>query len=164
MLSVYEAERLAEKYLLDRNTVDGAFFFAHTKGVVSAIKIISPIFNLDVNKLTSLAWIHDIGYFSNDIANHAENTLSLLSKENIELDEIDKDCILNHGNRKIPLTREGRFMQVADKISILNEEFLKVLFSKKSITSDEIQFIKMMCDSALEKLENLNKIEDNKND
>lgn len=162
MLNPKIGEKLAKKYLLDKNTNDGNFFLAHTKGVVSSVKLLSKRFNLDMNKMISLAWVHDIGYFSNDLKNHAENSLKLLKNEKIDLTEEDKDCILNHGTGKSPFSKEGKIMQIADKISILNEDFLKVLLSKKNIKEDEISFVKMMCERAIEMLNELNTLEETK--
>ena len=102
MLNPVIAEKLAKKYLLDKRTNDGEFFFAHTKGVVLSVQILSEKFNLDKDKMISLAWIHDIGYFLNDTKNHAKNSLRILDDEKIKLNEIDKDCILNHGTGKTP--------------------------------------------------------------
>lgn len=156
MLNPVVAEKLAKKYLLDKRTKEGEFIFAHTKGVVLSVQILSKKFNLDKDKMISLAWMHDIGYFLNDTKNHAENSLRILDDEKIKLNEIDKDCILNHGTGKTPSFLEGKIMQIADKLSILNPDFLEVLLSKKNFKEDELDFVKMMCEKAIEMLKKLN--------
>jgi len=158
MISPRLAKGLAKKYLLDKRTQDGGYFFNHTKGVVSAVKILSDKFKLDKEKMISFAWVHDIGYFLNDMENHAENSLKLLEKEKIVLGEAGKDSILNHGNNGVPSTFEGKIMQIADKLSILNEDFLKVLVKNEKIKRDEIDFVEMMCKKALEMLNKLNEL------
>lgn len=47
-------------------------------------------------------------------------------------------------------------MQIADKLSILNTDFLEVLLSKKNFKEDELDFVKMMCEKAIEMLKKLN--------
>ncbi len=164
MLDPLRAEKIAKKYLLDKKTTDGDFFFAHTQGVVSAVKILSKRFKLNEDKMVSRAWVHDIGYFLNDMQNHADNSLKILKEEEIYLDEVDEDCILNHGNGKNPYSREGKIMQIADKISILNEDFLEILLSKKKVTSEETNFIKMMCEKAILMLNGMDRIEESSDD
>lgn len=162
MINLKLAKKLARKYLLNEKTPDGDFLFAHTKGVVTSIRILSQRFGLEANKMISLAWVHDIGYFLNDPKNHAENSLKLLNNEKIYLTKKEKDCILNHGNGKKPFSKEGKIMQIADKISILHEDFLKILFSKKNIKDDEINFAKMMCGKSIEMLKKSKTFEGNK--
>lgn len=164
MLTPKISEKIARRYLLNKKTIDGEFFFAHTQGVVEAVKLLSQRFELDRNKMISLAWVHDIGYFSNDAENHAENSLKLLNDERIDLTREDKDCILNHGIGKNPLSKEGKIMQIADKISIVNKYFLKVLISNKQIKKDEIDFVKMMYEKAIEMFEKLNTLNEAEND
>jgi HD superfamily phosphodiesterase len=147
-----QARKLAEKYLLDKKTQDGEFLFIHTKGVVDSVKLLCKRFGLDKEKIICCAWLHDIRYFMNNQKNHAENSLKLLVKEKVKLDKTEKDCILNHGNGKNPVTKEGKIMQIADKISILNPDFLKVLLKQKTIGKEEIGFVKMVCDNAVKLL------------
>lgn len=163
MINPKIAEKLARKYLLNKKTNDGKFFFAHTKGVVSSVKILSKRFHLNVNKMISLAWVHDIGYFLSNSKNHAENSLKLLEEENISLTKDEKDCLLNHGTDKHPFSKEGKIMQIADKISIINEDFLEILLSKKDPT-EEVSFVKMMQEKSIDSLNKLKYLGMNKND
>jgi len=156
------AEKLAEKYLLNEKTKDGRYLFAHTKGVVLVAEMLAELFNLDKDKMTALAWVHDIGYYLNDPENHAKNSIKLLNEDGISLSDEELDAIANHGTGKLPITKEGKVMQIADKLSIINPDLLKVLLlhNKKSegkelVNDEEIGFVKFMCDKAIKMLKEL---------
>lgn len=155
ILTTELAKQLAKKYFIESKIKDGKLFYSHTEGVVEAVKLLAKRENLELEQIESYAWVHDIGYFLSQ-ENHAEKSLELLEKEKIEIDSILKDCVLNHGNNKEPKTKYGELMQIADKISIMNKDFLNYLLNHK-IDGDEIAFIKMIFDKAtlmLEKLKN----------
>lgn len=153
-LTKQEAKRLAEKYLLDNKTKNGKFLYAHTKGVVEAAKLLAKRERLDGELLEISAWVHDIGYSLENEMPHAENSLKILEKEGFEIDDIMNDCILNHGNSGKPKIKEGELMQIADKISIINKDFLEILLKNK-IGKEEIEFIKIMFNKSLDMLEKL---------
>ncbi len=152
-LTKQKAKQLAEKYLLESKIKDGEFLYVHTKGVVEAAKLLAKRENLNIEKLESCAWVHDIGYYIEQ-ESHAKKGIELLEKEGIDIDEILKDCVLNHGNSGNPTTKEGNIMQIADKISIMNQDFLEILLNNK-IGKEEIDFIKMMFDKSIKMLERL---------
>ena len=152
-LTKEKAKELANKYLLDSKIKDGEFLYAHTKGVVEAAKLLAKREKLDIKKIESCAWVHDIGSYLEQ-ESHAKKGIELLEKEGIDIDEVLRDCVLNHGNSGNPTTKEGKIMQIADKISIMNNDFLEILLNKK-IGKEEIGFIKMMFDKSIKMLEKL---------
>ena len=152
-LTKEKAKELAKKYLLDSKIKDGEFFYVHTKGVVEVARLLAKKEKIDIKKIESCAWVHDIGYYLEQ-EGHAKKGIELLKKEGIKIDEILKDCVLNHGNSGNPTTKEGKIMQIADKISIMNKDFLEILLNNK-IGKEEIDFIKMMFDKSIKMLEKL---------
>ena len=156
-LDVKKAKELAKKYLLDSGMEDGNFIYAHTEGVVFAASKLANKYNIDRELFEAIAWVHDIGQVD-DVKNHAENSLKLLEKEDIELDETIKDCVLNHGNAGNPKTFEGKLISIADKISIIDRNFLSELILLNEISQEHIDFVKAISEKALEKLSQLNEI------
>ena len=152
-LTTKKAQNLAKKYLLDKKIKDGEFFYIHTKGVAKSAKLLAKKENLDENFFEIIAWVHDIGY-SVDSKSHANHTLKILKKEDFEVNNIMKDMILNHGSLGNPETKEGKLMQIADKISIIDRDFLEVLLDNK-INDEEIKFMKSMFNICIKNLEKL---------
>jgi HD superfamily phosphodiesterase len=68
--------------------------------------------------------VHDIGKIEND-NNHAELGVKILEKE-FKLNEVDRDCILNHGSSRKPRTDYGKIFRYADGISLFYPEMIKV--------------------------------------
>lgn len=99
-------------------------------------------------------WVHDIGY-SKNFENHADFAIPILQELGYEIDEILKDCILNHGNGKNPQTTEGKIFQLADKFSIFDSDVIKVILKHGTFPpkDDDVNFLKMMSDKTFKLLE-----------
>lgn len=151
------AKKLAQKYLFNEKTKDGKFLFLHTERFVFCVKLLAKKFKIDEKKLVVAAWTHDIGYFLG-AEKHAEKSLQLLEKENVQIEEEIKDAILNHGSSASPKTIYGKIMQIADKISIIDRDVLKLLFKQEKISEEDINFFEMVFPSCLEMLKKLKDI------
>lgn len=152
------AKGMAKKYLANKNEDIDPFHFIHTLKVVQAVKIISKGKKLDKTLLEICAWVHDIGYSVNNSPNndphHAENSINLLIKGGYEVTDKIKDCVLNHGSKGRPKTKEGKILQIAVKFNIIDKDFLKYLIEEKA-GGKEIKFLKKRTDSALKMLKRL---------
>jgi HD superfamily phosphodiesterase len=80
--------------------------------------------NININRIEIAAWLHDIGYIVSE-EGHAEYSLRI-SKEKFELDSIIEDCILNHDSKGKPVTKEGKIIQLADKLNLFYPEMKKI--------------------------------------
>lgn len=84
---------------------------------------------------------------------HAQHSIEILEKE-YEMSETLKDCILNHGTNEKPKTEEGKIMQVADKVCMLNPELVSLLLKyslkkNKEEKEKDLEFIRKMCNKAV---------------
>jgi HD superfamily phosphohydrolase YqeK len=79
---------------------------------------------------------------------HAKISLELAEKKFGKLSGGLIDCIANHGSSKNPKTEEGKIIQLADKLSILqNTKGISFLFSKKKYYKHSLEFLeKVSCD------------------
>ena len=152
-LTITKSKNLASKYLLDTKIKDGKFFYAHTKGVVKTVKLLAKKEKLKCEIFEIVAWVHDIGYSINK-DKHAKYSLKILKKENFEVDKIMEDMILNHGNSGNPKTKQGKIIQIADKIAIIDKDFMQILLDNR-ISGEEIRFIKMLFDNCIKNLEKI---------
>ena len=154
------AKNLAKKYLLKKE-ID-PYHFIHTKKVVQIIKIISKNKKIDKECLEICAWVHDIGYSLRNCKNcdpyHAEDTLKLLKKERYKITNIIKDCILNHGSKGKPKTKEGKLLQIATKFNIIDKSFITYLISGKANGEEEV-FLKKRMTSAIKMIKKLKTLE-----
>jgi HD superfamily phosphodiesterase len=149
-----KAKELAKKYLLESGMKDGKIIYAHTEGVVFAAAELAGKYDRDKKMLEAVAWVHDIGQFEGT-KDHAEISLSILEKEGIEIDDLTRDCILNHGNSGNPKSFEAKLINIADKISIIDRKILAEIIYLDEINEDYIGFIKMISEKAIEKLREL---------
>ncbi len=152
-LTKTKAKELAKKYFFNSEMANGKLLYSHSKAVSSTARILARDKGLDLNFLEMIAWVHDLGYYVNK-ENHAEESIKLLKKEGFFVDEKMKDCILNHGSNKNPKTEEGKIIQLADKLSIMNKHILRNLLNEE-IKSNTISFTKKMFDKCLIKLDEL---------
>ena len=127
-LSIKIAKQLARKHFVDSGMKDGDWYFLHEKSVADVCKILGKRFKANISLLTIAAYLHDIGYSIAD-KDHASRSLSIIGGEYLVSDTL-KDCILNHGGGKSPKTKEGKIIQIADKISFLNLDVLKALLNE----------------------------------
>lgn len=110
----------------------------HSKYIIEALKELTQKEVSD--KLKALAWVHDIGKIEGD-ENHAEKGLKILEKD-FSLDEVDKDCILNHGSSNKPTTPDGKLFRNADGLSLFYPEIMLFMThweGKKGSTFEQIQ-------------------------
>ncbi len=112
----------------------------HSESIIEILNVIATNKNMNLEKFFSLAWLHDIGKIKSE-KNHAEISLEML-KEEFELDEIDKDCILNHGSSSEPKTKEGEIFRYADGLSLFTNESIKFRFyaeAKEGLDFEQIK-------------------------
>lgn len=95
--------------------------FLHSSYIIKALKELT-LQETVKDKLQALAWVHDIGKIEGD-EHHPEKGLKILDNEFI-LDEVDKDCILNHGSGSKPTTPEGKLFRNADGLSLFYPEMI----------------------------------------
>lgn len=131
------------------------FFLVHSEKVGKVAKMIAQKIGINNNVFEIAGWVHDIGY-AKDFENHAIHAIPILQELGYEVDEILKDCILNHGNGKNPETIEGKIFQLADKFSIFDSDIIEVILKHGSfpLKADDINFLKMMSKKAFKLLEN----------
>jgi len=143
----------------------------HSEGIIKVLNILCANKEIDKNKLFALAWVHDIGKTISE-KNHANLSLEILKKEFI-LDEIDIDCILNHGSSGKPKTKEGKIFRHSDGLSLFTKEVIMFRFfaeAKEGFSFEDIKerinkFYNKYKSSYVDSEEALNLLEDlyNKN-
>lgn len=148
-LTLASAEKLSEELfrtIEDKKERD--FFMLHSKQVADTACILAgDDLNLDINSLKIAGLLHDIGRtIQSD--NHAEYSLKILEEKGYEVNDIIKDCILNHGRDKTPETKEGLLIQIADKASIFDKDTLKFIM-KNTITEYEIKYLTKMSERGI---------------
>jgi len=153
------AEEFARKaFLKDKTNEDREWHLFHSKSVGDAALILAESKKVDKELLKIAGWMHDIGQ-TVSMDDHASYSLKLAEKE-FEISDKLKDCILNHGNSGKPVCEEAKLINIADKVSMLNPEFVK-LFMKDSANKPadkkkkDINFVKMMLSKAGELLEKI---------
>jgi hypothetical protein len=133
--------------------------YIHSKCMIKAIDELTDNKGI-IEKLKPLAWVHDIGKINGD--NHAEKSIEVLKDFN--LDETEKDCILNHGSSGNPKSEEAKIFQCADGISLFYPETVIFKFwadAKEGKSFEEIkedakrQYIKYLKTYSSEKAINL---------
>jgi len=132
------------------------FIIQHTKGIIKTALNLAKGKKVDLESIKIAGWLHDTGRAVN-IENHAEVSIKL-SEENFgELNPIVKDCILNHGSSKNPQTKEGKIIQLADKLSIMNDfKLFKIVFAKEKYKEKSIDMVKMVSNDLVEVLKKYN--------
>tara|TARA_Y100000310_G_C20671101_1_gene810339 strand:+ start:673 stop:1203 length:531 start_codon:yes stop_codon:yes gene_type:complete len=112
----------------------------HSEGIIKVLNTLCENKNLNKTKLSALAWVHDIGKTISE-ENHAELSLEILKKD-FFLDEVDIDCILNHGSSGNPKTEEGKIFRYADGLSLFTKEAILFRFfaeAKEGLEFEEIK-------------------------
>ncbi len=143
------AKEIAEKYFLQKgDKAEQDFSRTHTEAVVEVALILAKKFHLDESLIERTAWVHDIGKVIN-MADHEAHAISLLEKEGIEVIEIERDCILNHGVKSSPKSEEAKVIQMSDKLSILSIPMLTLLFEQESVLPSDVEFYKKMTEGSL---------------
>jgi hypothetical protein len=134
-LTLESAKKFAAEKFKSLSKVEQELNILHSSYLIEALEEL-PHSGIVLIRLRALAWVHDIGkVLGND--NHAENSLKILEKEFV-LNDIDKDCILNHGSSSIPKTKEGILFRMADGLSLFYPEIARFILNKESEeTNDE---------------------------
>lgn len=153
------AEKFARKaFLNDKTPEDRDWHLFHSKAVGDCAIILAGKEKVDKKLIKIAGWLHDIGQIVS-MEDHASRSLKMAEKE-FEINDKLKDCIINHGNHGEPVCEEARLINISDKVSMLNPEFIK-LFMKDSANkpSDkkvkDIDFVKSMLSNAGNLLENI---------
>ncbi len=134
----------AKKYALEKFKQMPELHFKwniiHSESIIEILKILTKNKKVNTDKLFALAWVHDIGKIVSE-ENHARLSLEILKKD-FYLDEIDIDCILNHGSSKNPKTKEGKLFRYADGLSLFTNKAINFKFfaeAKEGSTFEEIK-------------------------
>lgn len=112
----------------------------HSEGIIKILSILSKNKNFNKNKLFALAWVLDIGKTITE-EDHAKLSLEILKKEFI-LDEVDIDCIINHGSSGNPKTEEGKIFRYADGLSLFTKRVIRFRFfaeAKEGLSFEDIE-------------------------
>ncbi|HLC57426.1 MAG TPA: HD domain-containing protein [Candidatus Nanoarchaeia archaeon] len=136
-----EAKAFAEKQFRKLSELDCQWNLLHARYVGMAVEEISKgkPESVDIKRLKALSWVHDLGKVKQE-EGHPEWGVKLLEKS-FELNETDKDCILNHSSLKKPVSKEAKVFQKADGISLFYPEVLSFRFwaeAKEGKSFDEI--------------------------
>jgi HD superfamily phosphodiesterase len=122
-LTVEKAKEFTKKLLMESGSKDGEFWYNHMKAVSETCLVLAAREeNVDLESLEIAGWVHDLGYLVSE-ESHAKYSLETVEKE-FEINEIIRDCIINHGNSGDPKTKEGKIIKFADKLAFLNKDFL----------------------------------------
>ena len=119
-MKIEEAEKFAIEKFDGMDEMKKEMNLIHVECMIQAIREMVEGEDLDVDKLIALAWVHDVGKVEKDDSSHPEVSVEILEKEGFELDETDKDCILNHGSSKSPTTKEGIIFRACDGLAVLS--------------------------------------------
>lgn len=112
----------------------------HSEGIIKILSVLSKNKNFNKNKLFALAWVHDVGKTISE-EDHAKLSLEILKKEFI-LDEVDIDCIVNHGSSGNPKTEEGKIFRYADGLSNFTKRVIRFRFfaeAKEGLSFEDIE-------------------------
>ncbi|MBM3247727.1 hypothetical protein FJZ17_04295 [Candidatus Pacearchaeota archaeon] len=120
-MNLEQAKTFAEQSFSNLDNLNKRWNLLHSKFLVRAIKELTPNKNIR-KKIIPLAWVHDIGKIKSE-ENHAKLSLELL--KDFKLDEIEKDCILNHGSSAKPRSEEGKIFRNGDGLSLFYPETIK---------------------------------------
>jgi len=132
--------------------VEKRFIIQHTKGVLKTSLALAKSKKVDLESLKIACWLHDIGR-TVSIENHAEISINLAEEKFGKLNKTITDCIKNHGSSKNPETQEGRIIQLADKLSIMNDfKLFKIIFSKEKYKEKSIEMIEYVSKDLIEVL------------
>jgi len=118
-LNIENAKKYALKKFNELPELKRDWNIIHAEGIIESLKLLNCEDKIK-EKLFAIAWVHDIGKIkSND--GHAKLSLEILKKE-FELDQIETDCILNHGSSSVPKTEEGKIFRYSDGLSLFTSK------------------------------------------
>ncbi len=125
-LDIDKAREFAEENFEKMDELNYQWNILHIKYMIKALEELTEGKDMDSDRLKALAWVHDIGKIKSE-EDHASLSVDILSSE-FDLDDIDRDCIINHGGSGNPATEEGRIFQTADGISLFYPEIMLFRF------------------------------------
>ena len=109
-LTEENARKFAEENFGKMPELENKWNIIHASCMVKAIEELTNNPRI-LDKLKPLAWVHDIGKIKSE-ENHGELSIEILNNS-FNLDEIDKECILNHGSSGTPKSEEAKIFQTA---------------------------------------------------
>lgn len=134
---------------LIKGQADRDFRIFHAKAVAKTAQALAEGHReIDREALEMGAWLHDIGYVGGE-ENHAERGIEILEKEGFVVSDKVADCVLHHGTWGKPRTKEGKIIQMADKISFINPGILEIMMVDGKIDENELEFLEKMLGSAI---------------
>jgi HD superfamily phosphodiesterase len=132
------------------------FHEIHSEGVVKTALRLAEGKKADKNILIISGWLHDIG-ISVGKEGHAKNSFKLAEQKFGKLPEKIKDCILKHGRTGKPRTSEAKIIQLADKLSIIQDtRIFNLLFSEKKHKEEGLKMYGSMFKELVKILERYN--------
>jgi len=152
-LNISTAREILEREINKvKNKEDREFTLWHSKAVADTAKLIGKNKKVNADNLFIAGLLHDIGRSETD-EGHAQKSIEIIEKE-FELNDIIKDCILNHSSKASPQTEEGKIIQLADKLFQLNPEFIEILFNSNNgkIKESDLKWLNKLYTSSLDLL------------
>jgi putative nucleotidyltransferase with HDIG domain len=130
---------------------EAEFLKLHSRKVAEIAKILGEKKKLDTEILEIAGYLHDIGR-SIVSEGHAKKSIELAEKE-FKLSESLKDCILNHGSKSEPVTKEGKIFQIADKLAIIDiDVFQHLMVGNMKNNKKYLSKAIAKCEKGIEKL------------
>ncbi len=152
-LNIEKAKKFCEETLIKLEDKENAkFIILHSRLVGEIALVLAEHKKVNREILEIAGWVHDVGKVIST-ENHPAHSIEILEK-NFELDEILRDCIVNHGIRSQPKTEEGKIFRIADKSCILHPELIKNLVNSSEERYEKtLKFIRDICMKAPNLLE-----------
>jgi HD superfamily phosphodiesterase len=145
MVNEKDAKEFAQRYLPQCAQVD-AYIPIHTENVVRVARLIAERTGLNIDEAAATAWLHDIGYCAGTKKGHAAHSLKLCQEAALPLSPGQADAIANHGNGATATTPLGHALKLADKLSLLDFELVRLSFPNEL---KDLQAILPMIDNAV---------------
>jgi HD superfamily phosphodiesterase len=133
---------------------EGEWHIFHSKAVEETALLLAGKSEIDRALLREASWLINIGETISNGEGHPLRSLDM-AKEEFELPEKLKDCIINHEELANPVCEEAKIIQVADKLSILKPEIIELFYKYSSENSTEKEWNIKFLESFLSKIPNL---------
>jgi len=121
----------------------------HSK-IMEKLTDITSTTNINKEIVKQACWLHDIGRISND-KKHSEESIKILEKRFIVPEKL-KDCIINHSPGKNPKTKEGKIIQILDKLSSFDPESTLKWMENEMKTKKDFKWMENYFNNALKNL------------
>jgi len=130
-----------EEFAKMKPNVEKKFLVQHTRGVVKTASKLAKSKKVDKNSLEIACWLHDVAR-SIQSENHALLGVKMVKEKFGKINYIIEDCIVNHGSSKDPKTEEGKIIQLADKLSIMNDfKLFEIIFAKDKYKGESLKML-----------------------